>query len=241
MKADSGARHIIPFGGLRHTSRRVHPLIDYMLDATGKPRVRVCILATATGDMASHLQDWFPPERTWITHLLLFERTVPDITEFLCDQDLILVGGGNTLSMLAVWRAQGVDVALRAAWEAGIVMTGGSAGSLAWFECGTTDSFHLDLLEPLHDGLGFLAGSHCPHYDGEVQRRPLYHRLIGEGFPAGIAIDEDAAVHYVGTEISEVVSARPGATAYCVEQNAAGDVVETALSARMLDRTGIRT
>ncbi|MFP6643783.1 MAG: Type 1 glutamine amidotransferase-like domain-containing protein [Candidatus Latescibacterota bacterium] len=120
-------------------------------------------------------------------------------------------------------------------------MTGGSAGSLAWFECGTTDSFHLDVLEPLHDGLGFLAGSHCPHYDGEVQRRPLYHRLIGEGFPAGIAIDEDAAVHYVGTEISEVVSARPGATAYCVEQNAAGDVVETALSARMLDRTGIRT
>ena len=104
MKADTCARHIIPFGGLRHTSRRVHPLIDYMLDATGKPRVRVCILATATGDMASHLQDWFPPERTWITHLLLFERTVPDITEFLCDQDLIFVGGGNTLSMLAVLR-----------------------------------------------------------------------------------------------------------------------------------------
>ena len=113
--------------------------------------------------------------------------------------------------MLAVLRAHGVDVALRSACEAGVVLTGGSAGSLAWFECGTTDSFHLDVLEPLHDGLGFLAGSHCPHYDGEVQRRPLYHKLIGDGFPAGIAVDEDAAVHYVGTEISEVVSARPGA------------------------------
>ena len=159
---------------------------------------------------------------------------MPDITEFLCDQDLILVGGGNTLSMLAVWRAHGVDVALRAAWEAGVILTGGSAGSLAWFECGTTDSFHLDVLEPLHDGLGFLAGSHCPHYDGEVQRRPLYHKLIEDGFPAGIAIDEDVAVHYVGTEISEVVSARTGATAYRVEQNSAGQVDETALSARLL-------
>ena len=136
--------------------------------------------------------------------------------------------------MLAVWRAHGVDAALRAAWESGVVLTGGSAGSLAWFECGTSDSFNLDQLEPLHDGLGFLPGSHCPHYDGEEQRRPLYHRLVGDGFPAGIAIDDDAAVHYVGTEIMEVVSAREGATAYRVERAADGEVIETALSARAL-------
>ena len=84
--------------------------------------------------------------------------------------------------------------------------------------------------------ISVLAGSHCPHYDGEVQRRPLHHKLIGDGFPTGIAVDEDAAIHYLGTEISEVVSARPGATANRVEQDTAGQVVETALSARMLDR-----
>jgi peptidase E len=151
----------------------------------------------------------------------------------LLEQDVIFVGGGNTASMLAVFRAHGVDQILREAWEAGIVLCGGSAGSLCWFECGTTDSFDLFELAPLHDGLGFLAGSHCPHYDGEEQRRPLYHRLIGEGFPAGIAIDDDAAAHFVGTELKEVVSAREGATAYRVEK--AGDrVVETTYEARAL-------
>jgi peptidase E len=218
---------------MRPSASRVHPVIDYAMRATGRERVRVCVIATATGD-AGDWRDRFPPERTWVTQLKLFHRTVDDLADFLCDQDLILVGGGNTLSMLAVWRAHGVDAALRAAWEAGVVLTGGSAGSLAWFECGTTDSYSLDRLEPLHDGLGFLPGSHCPHYDGEEQRRPLYHRLIREGFPGGLAIDDDAAVHYVDTEIAEVVSAREGATAYRVEPDGEGGVRETALEARML-------
>lgn len=226
-------RHIIPFGGLRHTQARVHPLINYLLDATGKARVRICIIATATAEETFY-RDWFPPERTWVTQLFLFNRTVDDLPGFLCDQDLIFVGGGNTLSMLAVWRAHGVDKALRAAWEAGVVLTGGSAGSLAWFDCGTTDSFHLDRLEALDDGLGFLPGSHCPHYDGEAQRRPLYHDLVAGGFPGGLAMDDDAAVHFVGTDIHEVVSARDGATAYRVELGADGKVVETPLPASML-------
>lgn len=229
----STVRHIIPFGGLQAAPQRVHPIIDYALTATGRSRVRVCIVGTATGD-GSDYRDRFPPERTWTTRLQLFNRTVDDLTGFLCDQDLIFVGGGNTLSMLAVWRAHGVDLALRAAWEAGVVLTGGSAGSLAWYECGTTDSYSLDRLEPLRDGLGFLSGSHCPHYDGEVQRRPLYHRLVAEGFPPGIAMDNDAAVHYIGTEISEVVSAREGATAYRVARDDADGVCETPLTPRLL-------
>ena len=113
------------------------------------------------------------------------------------------------------------------------MLTGGSAGSLCWFEGGTTDSFNLARLAPLHDGLGFLPGSHCPHYDGEEQRRPLYHRLIGDGFPAGYAIDDDAAIHFVGEDIREVVTARQGATAYRVER-VDGRVVETKLEARLL-------
>ena len=114
-----------------------------------------------------------------------------------------------------------------------MILTGGSAGSLCWFECGTTDSFDLNQLQPLHDGLGFLPGSHCPHYDGEDQRRPTYHRLIREGFPAGYAIDEDAAAHFVGTDLAEIISARDGATAYRVELQD-GRVVETPLAARQL-------
>ncbi|HEX9712889.1 MAG TPA: peptidase E [Actinomycetota bacterium] len=230
-------RQIVPFGGMRPTTDgSTHHLITWLLDLTEKPRAKVCNIATATGDATETLARYYeriPAARAERTHLALFNRTVRDITSFLCEQDVIFVGGGNTVSLLAVWRAHGVDTALRAAWEAGVILTGGSAGSLCWFECGTTDSYDLFNLEPLHDGLGFLPGSHCPHYDGEVQRRPLYHRLIGEGFPAGYAIDDDAAIRFIGSEVGEVVSARDGATAYRVEK--VGDqVIETPLTARSL-------
>ena len=229
-------RQIIPFGGLNATPGRTHPIVNYLLELANKPRARVAFLPTATGDADGTLVGMysrFPAERSERTHLALFHRTIVDIEAYLLAQDIIWVGGGNTANMLAIWRTHGVDRALRAAWEAGVILTGGSAGSLCWFEGGTTDSFNLHELAPLRDGLGFLPGSHCPHYDGEAQRRPLYHRLIGEGFPAGYAIDNDAAIRFVGTELREVVSAREAATAYRVERSETG-VVETALEARLL-------
>jgi dipeptidase E len=229
-------RRIVPFGGLRPTPGRVHPLVEYLLDLTGKSRARVAFIPTALGDSTEALVNMyarFPPSRTERSHLTLFNRTVDDIDRYLIDQDLIVVGGGNTANMLAVWRVHGVDRALRAAWERGVTLTGGSAGSLCWFECGTTDSFNLYKLAALHDGLGFLHGSHCPHYDGEEQRRPFYHQLIAGGFPAGFAIDDDAAMCFAGTTVAEVVTAREGATAYRVER-VDGVVVETPLVARRL-------
>ena len=118
---------------------------------------------------------------------------------------------------------------LREAWEAGVVLCGGSAGSLCWFECGTTDSYDKNELHPLRDGLGFLPYSHCPHYNAEDQRRPLYHRLIAEGFPPGYAVDDGAAIHFVGTQVHRAVSGREGAEAYRVELQG-GQVVETSLA-----------
>jgi dipeptidase E len=230
------ATHIVPFGGLRPTPGRIHPLIDYLLALTGKPRARVAFVPTATGDSSESLVNMyarFPPARFERSHLALFNRTVEDIDAYCLQQDIIVVGGGNTANMLAIWRVHGVDRALRAAWAHGVVLTGGSAGSLCWFEGGTTDSFNLYRLAPLRDGLGLLPGSHCPHYDGEEQRRPLYHELIRDGLPAGYAIDEDAAIHFVGTEVREVVSARHGATAYRVEKIGT-EVVETPLTPRLL-------
>ncbi len=231
------APQIVPFGGLRPRPGALHPLVDYLLKLTGKPRPKVACIPTATGDAPEHLLAFYnriPAARAERSHLSLFHRTVTDIRAYLLEQDLIWVGGGNTANMLAVWRVHGVDRALREAWEAGVVLTGGSAGSLCWFEGGTTDSFNLNELAPLRDGLGFLPGSHCPHYDGEAQRRPLYHRLVAEGFPEGIAIDDDAAVRYEGTRLVEVVTARAGATAYRVER-VDGAARETPLEARLLE------
>ncbi len=106
---------------------------------------------------------------------------------------MIWVGGGNTANMLAIWRVHGVDRVLREAWEAGIVLAGSSAGMICWFEASITDSFGPQL-DPLDDGLGFLPGSACPHYDGEDRRRPVYRAAVAAGFPAGYAADDQAAL-----------------------------------------------
>jgi len=126
------------------------------------------------------------------------------------------VGGGNTVNMLAIWRAHGVDAILREAWEAGVVLAGMSAGALCWFEGGITDSY--GAVDGLPDGLGLLPGSMCPHFDSEPGRRPVYLRLVAEGaLPAGIAADDDCALHFRGTSLAEAVSARDAAGAYRID------------------------
>jgi dipeptidase E len=206
-----------------------------VLSLAGVSTPRVCFLATASGDADSYIRlfyEAFPVRRCLPSHLPLFARRGPEPREHLLEQDVIYVGGGNTVNMLAIWRAHGVDVALREAWSRGIVLCGISAGSLCWFEAGVTDSF--GPLRELHDGLGLLPGSHCPHFDSEPQRRPVYRRLIDAGFPEGVAADDDVGLHYVGTMLDEVVSARSGAGAYRLARGPDGAVVETPLPARQL-------
>jgi dipeptidase E len=228
-------RHIVAMGGGGFLRNDGDTLLDgYVLGLTGKPLPRVCYLGTAMGDEPGGIALFhrcFPPERALATHLNLFWRDGRDIRAFLTAQDVIYVGGGNTVNMLAIWRAHGVDTALRAAWEAGVVLCGMSAGSLCWFEAGITDSY--GPLRGLRDGLGLLPGSNCPHYDGEAQRRPAYHREIAAGLAAGIAADDFCGLHFAGTELVEAVSSQPGANAYRVEL-AEGSVRETPLGARYL-------
>ncbi len=108
-------------------------------------------------------------------------------------------------------------------------MLGGvSAGANCWFECSVTDSFGA-ALDPLHDGLGLLPGSFCPHYDGEALRRPVYRALVAEGFSAGYAADDGAAFHFVGTELREVVSVSTAARGYRVD-----GTTETPIEPRLL-------
>ncbi len=229
-------KQIVAFGGLRPPKGKTHPLINYVLSLSERDRPKVCFIPTATGDAATSIvafYDRFTASNAEPSHLSLFNRTVYDIEEYLLNQDIIMVGGGNTANMLATWRIHGVDVALEKAWGAGVILCGGSAGSLCWFECGTTDSFNIYELEPLYDGLGFLPGSHCPHYDGEEQRKPLYHKLISEGFAPGYAIDDDAAIHFLGTEVRQAISSRDNAGAYYV-QKSGNAVTETTLKTKIL-------
>jgi len=193
------------------------PLHEYVLALTGKERPRILWVPTAgMEDAASTLRfyDLFR-DRAELSHLHFFPWPPDDRRERALASEVIWVGGGNTANMLAVWRVHGFDKVLREAWENGVLLTGWSAGAICWFEAGVTDSFGPQL-EGMRDGLGFLPGSACPHYDGEELRRPRYAALVREGFPAGIAIDDDVAVRFDGTELTEVVTSRDGARAYRV-------------------------
>jgi len=183
-------------------------LDEEVLRLTGHVRPRVCYVPTAGGDRAEAVDAFHAGlgDRAQTSVLALFTREVEDIRSFLLDQHVIYVGGGNTANMLAIWRLHGVDVVLREAWSRGIVLAGVSAGANCWFEACSTDSFGPDLA-PLRDGLGFLAGSFCPHYDGELLRRPTYERWVAEAIlPPGYAADDGVGLVFRGTELAEAVS-----------------------------------
>lgn len=223
-------RQIVAIGGLGLSDRLLR---EFILGLVGKERPRVLHIPTAGGDNPAGIVTFYEAFTSCDTyHLPLFTRRDEDLEELILQQDVIYVGGGNTANMLAVWRLHGVDKLLRRAWEAGTLLCGSSAGSICWFECSITDSFGPRLAE-LDDGLGFLPGSNCPHFDSEALRRPVYTAAVGRGFPAGYATEDAVALHFVGTELREAVSSRRGAQAVRVER-AGGNVVETALPVRYL-------
>ncbi len=192
-------------------------LEDYVFGLTGKERPRVLFVPTAVAE-APDLTLWGYSalgDRAQVSHVSFFPWPPPDLRKLALEQDVIFVSGGNTANALAIWRTHGFDQILHEAWEAGVVLTGWSAGMLCWFEAAVTDSFGPEL-QGMRDGLGFLSGSACPHYDGEAERRPVYTKLVAEGFPPGLAADDCVALRFDGTELAEVVTARTGAGAYRV-------------------------
>ena len=220
---------IVALGGLGDDDEAA-ALVQFALGRTGKKRPRVCLVPTASAENPELLIRFYE-ELSGLadcSHVSFFPWPRDDLRELVLSQDALFVTGGNTANMLAVWRAHSFDRIVREAWEEGIVLAGSSAGMICWFEAGVTDSFGPQL-EGMRDGLGFLAGSACPHYDGEDRRRPVYRELVASGFPPGVAADDAVALHYVGTELREVVAARKDARAYRVEPGA-----ETPIAPRFL-------
>jgi dipeptidase E len=209
---------IVAMGGLPwQDEERRRLLEDYFVGLTGKERPRLLFVPTAVADNPE-LTLWSYSalgDRAQVSHVSFFPWPPPDLRKLALEQDVIFVSGGNTANALAIWRAHGFDEVLHEAWEAGVVLAGWSAGMICWFEAGVTDSFGPQL-EGMRDGLGFLPGSACPHYDGEAERRPVYTRLVADGFLPGLAADDCVALRFDGTDLAEVVTARAGARAYRV-------------------------
>jgi peptidase E len=216
------------------------PLIHYALRLAGSPaRPRFCYVGTAVGDSPTYttaVYEAFVGTDVAVSHLALFPMpNLEDMRAHLLAQHVVWVGGGSVAGLLALWRLHGLDELMWEAWTAGVVLGGVSAGSLCWHVGGTTDSFGPEL-RPVTNGLGLLPYSNGVHYDSEEQRRPLFHRLVGDGtLPAGYATDDGVGLHYQGTELVEVVSDTPGKAAYYVENSPQGTVIEHRIEPRMLE------
>lgn len=211
-------------------------LDDHVLSLTGAERPRVCFLPTASGDADHYIVRFyraFSPARCEPSHISLFRREtgVGDPHDHLLSQDLIYVGGGSLVSLLGTWRAHGIDAALREAWRGGVVLCGGSAGSLCWFSHAIS-AFHEGPARCL-EGLGFLPWSNAVHYEDEPGRRAAFHEAIAGGVPQGYGAGDGAALHFVGTGLAEAISSRPGARAVHASRAADG-VVERELDVRYL-------
>ncbi len=212
------------------------PIDEFILQLTGRERPRICFVSTASGDLPEQLDKFyaaFDSGRCEPSHLAFFRKPRPGAVpleafeKHVIDQDAIFVGGGNTKSALAVWREWGVDVVLREAFAAGVLLSGMSAGALCWFEYGLSDSWNAGY-RPLK-GFGLLPGGCATHYPSDPRHRTALHRAVGDGtMPASVTINDYAAVLYEDRAVRRIVGWREDATAYHVSLES-GTVQETAL------------
>lgn len=229
------AQQIIALGGGGFSMEPDNLALDrYILQQTSAARPKVCFLPQASAESREYVSNFYKAftdldaHPTWLS---LFGSVAEGWREMLLDQDVIYVGGGNTRSMLAIWREWGVDQVLREALERGVILAGISAGAICWFEQGLTDSVAPLGVLPC---LGFLPGSCSPHFDGESNRRPAFHRYLKQGqIQTGIALDDGAAAHFTDGELDEVVTSRPDAHGYQLDL-VADKVVEMPLPVRYL-------
>lgn len=229
-------------GGFRLDHREqlvVGPLLRHAFSLSGRPTSpRVCFVPTAGGErpeVIARACDALTRAGATASYLTLFPwPNVEDVTAHLLAQDVVWVGGGSVVNLLALWRAHGVDAGMRVAWEAGVVLGGVSAGSLCWHTGGTTDSFGPDL-RLVTAGLGLLPHSNTPHYDSEPGRRPLFQSLVAAGSLApGWATDDGVGLHFRGTDLVEALADREDVAAWRVEPDGGGGARETRVDPKHL-------
>ena len=190
-------RQIIAIGGGGFGRNPGEGIIEnYILNQANNKNPKICFIPTATGDNEAYKNNYyatFTKLNCRPVHLDFFKRT-PDLDSLINEQDVIFVGGGNTKSMLAVWKEWGLDLILKDAYKNGVVMSGVSAGAICWFDQGITDSWSEDL--KVMDCLGFVKGACCPHYDEEPQRRPSLKKFLSQKILTSCyAVDGGCALH----------------------------------------------
>ena len=203
---------------------------QYILNQSNSDSPKICFIPTATGDDESYKESYYSTMSKLNcvpTHLDFFKRT-PDIEKLILEQDVIFVGGGNTKSMLAVWREWGLEKILKKAYLNGVIMNGVSAGAICWFEKGITDSWAKEL--KVLDCLGFIQGNCCPHYDEEAERKPALSKFItNKKISNCYAIDGGCALHIKNNKTFKAISFQGNKNSFFVEYKNK-EVIESIIS-----------
>ena len=191
------SQHIVAIGGGGFGRSLGNLRIEkYIVSLANKKVPKICFIPTASGDDDSYKLNFyraFSKLNCETSHIDFFSRT-EELEDKILSQDIVYVGGGNTKSMLAVWRDWNLNLILKKAHDKGIVMSGVSAGAICWFEKGITDSY-ANRLEIL-DCLGFVKGIACPHFDEEEEREPYVTDLINRNLiNSCICIEGYSALH----------------------------------------------
>ena len=212
-------KQIIAIGGGGFGRNPNHRLIEnYILEQSDEELPNILFVPTASAENKSYIVNFyscFSKLKCKPRHINLFERT-PRLESLFNKADVIYVGGGNTKSMLAVWREWGIDKLLVKAYNQGTILSGVSAGAICWFDKGVTDSWASNL--NLLDCLGLLKGNCCPHYNSEKDRRPSVQRFIEKRELNSIyAIDDGAAIHFINGEIYKNIRFFEDANIYLVD------------------------
>ncbi|WP_128895810.1 peptidase E [Longirhabdus pacifica] len=232
-------KQMIAMGGGGFSMEPDNLLLDqYILDQANTTKPKICFVPTASGDSEGYIErfyDAFTSLHCEPSHLSLFLPPTTDLEQYVMEKDIIYVGGGNTKNLLALWREWELDRILQKAWNHGIIMAGISAGANCWYEqCVTTSFGETAASIP---ALGFYKGSYCPHFDGEVQRRPNFHTLLqSNDIIPGYGVDDGVALHYKENELHHIVSSRPEAKAYFLHTDQEGTVKEEMLAVTYLGK-----
>jgi peptidase E len=237
-------RQVFAFSGVLNRlpgEKRDPAFLEYAVSlAVGDGKKRVCFIPTAAGDSPSAIEavtEVFAGRGDVdFSVLTLFTKpSVPDVGTHLMAQDVLLVGGGSVVNLMAVWQAHRLAPVMRKCWERGVILAGWSAGSLCWHRGGPTDSFG-DSLAVFTDGLGFLPYSNGVHDSLDDQpRRRVYREYVARGeLPAGYATEDGVGLHYVGTELHEAVAMRHSAQAWWVESSPDGGYHDEPIPPRRL-------
>ena len=210
--------HIIAIGGGGFGRSPKNPVIeDYIVKLSLSNNPKISFFPTASAENKDYVVNFYKafsklncrPE-----YISLFQNT-PDLNQIIDSSDIIYIGGGNTKSMLAVFREWNLDKLLFKAYQEGKILCGVSAGAICWFEKGITDSWEGNLR--VLDCLKFLPGACCPHYDGEEKRRPAVEKFINNNkISEAICIEDGAAVHYQNNIFKTAISFYSDKNAYNV-------------------------